>query len=273
MSGLSRKRNKEREFMEHRVEGGISFITGDWPLDSGKPVLIFIHGAGTSRLIWESQVEILSPCANTIAIDLPGHGASRGKGSDTIADYAKAVMDFAHQARITCPVLCGLSMGGAIVQHLLIHYAGRFPAGVLINTGARLKVLPMIFETIQKSYHDYVELTSTFAISKKNDSETLRKNVRACLQSTPEVVLGDFRACDAFDVMGQLGSIELPILVLTASDDMLTPQKYGTYLAENIKGAKRVNIEDAGHLSPIEKPREVNQAIRDFLESLTFGNG
>lgn len=259
--------------MEHLVEGEIGFIAGNWPLDSGKSTLIFIHGAGTSRLIWESQVEALSSYANTAAIDLPGHGTSQGKGKDTITDYARAVMDFIDVARIPRPVLCGLSMGGAIAQHLLIQHPGRFPAGILINTGARLKVLPMIFETIEKSYDEYVELTATFAVSQKNNSDDLKRKVRACLQSTPEVVLGDFRACDVFDIMGQLSLIDVPVLVITASDDILTPPKYGTYLAEHIKGAQRVNIEDAGHLSPMTKPIEVNNAIQSFLTRLSLQDG
>jgi pimeloyl-ACP methyl ester carboxylesterase len=93
------------------------------------------------------------------------------------------------------------------------------------------------------------------------------------LQSTPEVVLGDFRACDVFDIMGQLSLIDVPVLVITASDDILTPPKYGTYLAEHIKGALRVNIEDAGHLSPMTKPIEVNNAIQSFLTRLNLQDG
>jgi pimeloyl-ACP methyl ester carboxylesterase len=161
-------------------------------------------------------------------------------------------------------------MGGAIAQNLLINTPGRFPAGILINTGARLKVLPMIFETIGKSYDEYVKLSCTFAISMKNSAEDLTKRVTACLQSTAEVVLGDFRACDAFDVMGQLDLITVPVLVLTASDDILTPPKYGSYLAGNLKDAQLVNIEDAGHFSLIEKPIEINTAIHDFLMRLAL---
>jgi pimeloyl-ACP methyl ester carboxylesterase len=83
-------------------------------------------------------------------------------------------------------------------------------------------------------------------------------------------VLGDFQACDAFDVMGQLDLINVPVLVLTASDDILTPPKYGSYLAGNVKDAYSVNIDDAGHFSPIEKPIEVNNAIHGFLMRLAL---
>jgi pimeloyl-ACP methyl ester carboxylesterase len=256
--------------MEYRAAGEIGFITGKWPLDSHKPTLVFIHGAGASLHLWESQVEALSPYANTVAIDLPGHGTSQGKGRDSISDYAQAVNHFLDLVQVPRPIPCGLSMGGAITQNLLINTPGRFPAGILINTGARLKVLPMIFDTIGKSYDEYVKLSGTFAISQKNSTVDLSRRVEACLQSTAEVVLGDFRACDAFDVMGQLGLINVPVLVLTASDDILTPLKYGSYLAGNLKDAHSVNIEDAGHLSPIEKPLEVNNAIQGFLERLAL---
>ena len=254
--------------MEQHSAGEIGYITGKWPLDPNKPTLVFIHGAGTSRLIWEAQVEALLPYINTIAVDLPGHGTSQGMGRDNVSDYAQSVLGFIDSAKIPGPIPCGLSMGGAITQHLLIHHPNRFPGGVLINTGARLKVLPMIFETIQKSYAEYLELTCTFLVSQKNSTEELKGKILACMQSTADVVLGDFRACNAFDVMGQLSSINVPVLVLTASDDILTPPKYGAYLAENIKGACKVNIEDSGHVSPMEKPREVTRAIHDFLMGL-----
>jgi pimeloyl-ACP methyl ester carboxylesterase len=54
--------------------------------------------------------------------------------------------------------------------------------------------------------------------------------------------------------------------VLTASDDNLTPVKYGNYLGENIRNAQMANIEDAGHMSPLEKPDEVNKVISEFLQ-------
>jgi pimeloyl-ACP methyl ester carboxylesterase len=82
----------------------------------------------------------------------------------------------------------------------------------------------------------------------------------------PGVVKGDFTACNGFDVMQRLHEIKIPVLVLTASEDQLTPMKFGNYLAQQINGAKSVNIEDAGHLSPMEKPEEVTRAIREFLK-------
>jgi pimeloyl-ACP methyl ester carboxylesterase len=256
--------------MEYREIGGIGFISGHWPLDQDKPTLVFIPGAALTGIFWEPQVNYLKDVANTVALDLPGHGASQEPGKESISDYARSVINFIDLMEAPRPIPCGLSMGGAIAQQLLIHNRDRFPAGILINTGARLKVLPIIFETIQKNYDDFVEMLCVSAISTRSNAEKLRALIEACSKCRPDVVLGDFKACDSFDVMEKIGLIEVPVLVLTASDDNVTPVKYGIFLEKNIKNAELVNIEDAGHLSPIEKPHEVNRSIHDFLIKISF---
>jgi pimeloyl-ACP methyl ester carboxylesterase len=45
----------------------------------------------------------------------------------------------------------------------------------------------------------------------------------------------------------------------------LTPPKYSRFLADHIRDAMLVAIPDAGHLSPVERPAAVNQAIREWL--------
>ncbi|MBE9505001.1 MAG: alpha/beta hydrolase [Proteobacteria bacterium] len=252
--------------MENRQAGEFEFISDYWPLDPNKPTLVFIHGSGLTSIFWKSQVEALTEFANTVAIDLPGHGTSKGFGKDNITDYAQSVMEFIDQIEAPQPIPCGLSLGGAITQQLLLDYKEPFPAGILINTGARLRVNPVILETIEKNYDGFIDMTCTFAISGKSDTGKLRPEIEACMIREAEVTLGDFRACDAFDVMEKLSLIEVPVLVLTASDDNLTPVKYGNYLGENIRNAQMANIEDAGHMSPLEKPDEVNKVISDFLQ-------
>jgi pimeloyl-ACP methyl ester carboxylesterase len=254
--------------MERREIGGIGFISGHWPLDPDKLTLIFIPGAGLSSIFWEPQITCLKDIANTVALDLPGHGASQGSGKESISDYAQSVMDFIDLIEAPRPVPCGLSMGGAIAQQLLINHPNRFPAGILMNTGARLKVHPLIFQTIQRSYSAFVEMLCVSAVSIKSDVKKLRTVIQACSKCRPDVVFGDFIACDTFDVMEKLGLIEVPVLVLTGNDDNVTPFKYGIFLEKNIKNAKLVNIKDAGHLSPIEKPNQVNRSIHDFLSQI-----
>ncbi len=246
----------------------LGFAAGRWPLDASKPTLVFIHGSSNNRLFWRSQVQALVDVANTIAIDLPGHGISPGPGNDHVAGYAQTVMDFIDEAKIPHPIPCGLSLGGAITLQMLIDHGECFPAGILMNTGARLKVNPLIFETIQKDFDKFVESVVATGISGKSDADALRPTIQETSACNPEVAYGDYQACNRFDVMDRLHVIKTPVLVLTAADDVFTPVKYGNYLGEKIAGATVNFIEDAGHLSPLEKPDKVNNAIRHFLQQL-----
>ena len=46
----------------------------------------------------------------------------------------------------------------------------------------------------------------------------------------------------------------------------MTPPKYSQYLKESIGSADLTTIAGAGHLSPVEKPTEFNEAIVAFLD-------
>jgi pimeloyl-ACP methyl ester carboxylesterase len=252
--------------METREAGGIGFVSGGWPHDPSRSTLIFIHGSGGSNVLWEGQVAGLAGRANTVALDLPGRGLSRGQGLRRMADYAKAVMEFVDAIDAPRPVPCGLSLGGGVVLQLLLDDPGRFAGGVLIGTGARLRVMPVILEGIEKDYSTHLAGLS-LAASPKTDPEKLKPIMDANAQCPAQVALGDFIACDAFDVMERLGEIDVPILIVSGEDDALTPPKYADFLEKNIRHSRRTHIMDAGHLAPAEKPAEVNQAIADFLDA------
>jgi pimeloyl-ACP methyl ester carboxylesterase len=247
---------------------GIYYVSGHWPIDELKPTIIFIHGSGGSHVLWNNQVEALSPFANTIALDLPGHGQSKGEGKDNIPDYADVVRHFIESLGIDQPIPCGLSIGGAIALQLLIDKKQSYRGGILINTGARLKVMPMIFDTIKKDYNASIEATKLFAISEKTNPEKVEPLIEEMRKCGSETAYNDFKACDGFNVMEGLSSVDIPVLVMTAEDDKLTPPKYGLYLAEHIPQSSMAEISEAGHLSPLENGEKVNEAIIDFLKSL-----
>jgi pimeloyl-ACP methyl ester carboxylesterase len=240
---------------------------GRWPLDSAKATIVFIHGAGGSSAFWQAQVCGLDERVNAVAVDLPGHGRSGKSGKNKIEDYACVVAEFIRTMNLPKPIPCGLSMGGAITQQLLLDYPDRFEAGILISTGARLKVAPVIFESIEKDYSGFIDMIGKFAASNKTDPKLVQPFKDDTARCNPETTHGDFQACNDFDVMVRLSSINVPVLVVTAEDDMLTPPKYGEALKEGIKQATLVHIPEAGHIVPMEKPGEINVVITEFLGS------
>lgn len=254
--------------MQELKINGIEFVTGHWPLNQDIDTIVFIHGSGGTHVLWHAQVDVLADRMNTIAVNLPGHGGSDGPGKDRIEDYAKSVSNFIESLGVQKPVICGLSIGGAIVLQLLMDESEKYKAGIVVNSGARLKVMPLIFEMIETDYLKFVNSMYSFGASPKTDPAKVKPVADSMAACSPEVTRKDFTACNTFDAMGHLDKITTPLLVMTASEDQLTPVKYGQFLADRVSHATLATIADAGHLSPIEKPDDVSRAILAFINSL-----
>ena len=252
--------------MEERKTNGIGYLTSCWPLDPARSTIVFIHGAGGSNAFWQAQVEGLAKRANMVAIDLPGHGQSDGNGHDRIEDYARAVVGFINHIKMPSPIPCGLSLGGAITQQLLLDFPDLFKAGIIISSGSRLKVAPEIFNAIETDFNGYVDLIVKLATSDATEPGRVSSFKDITARCKSEVLIQDFRACDRFDVMQRLGEITSSVLVVSAEDDLITPPKYGEFMEKSIANASRIHIKDAGHIVPLEKPEEINSVIMEFLD-------
>ncbi|MDJ0803213.1 MAG: alpha/beta fold hydrolase [Desulfobacterales bacterium] len=244
---------------------GMAFLVGRPEARADAPTVVFVHGSGLAGEFWRRQLEDLSASLNTVAVDLPGHGRSDPPSLDSVAAYAAAVTAFIRERGFTRPIPCGLSLGGAIALQMLIDHPQTLAGGILIGTGARLRVQPEIFDLIAQDYPGFVALTARVAASPATPPARLAPVEALTAVCPPAVTAADYRACDRFDVMDRLTEINLPVLVICGADDKLTPVKYSDYLVGQIDGARRCIVPRAGHLAPVEQPAAVNAAIREFI--------
>lgn len=249
--------NKERIFY--------SEWDGD-PRDE-RPPLALIHGAGGTHLHWPPLLRRLRD-TDVYALDLPGHGHSPGRGRDTIAAYRDLILAWAEAMALRRFVLAGHSMGGAIGLDFGLHYPHRLAGLVLVGSGAKLRVHPTILQGVREDFPATAKLICDWACGDEIGEHTKRLFLRRLLEANPAVVLGDFLACDRFDVLQRLGEISVPTLVVVGTADRLTPPKYSEYLREHIPDAQLLLLEGAGHMVMLEQPAAVTAAIADFLAAL-----
>lgn len=244
---------------------GFGYLAGQEQPDPTKKNLLFIHGAGQNSHFWSRQVSGLAPHFNTFALDLPGHHRSEGPLSPTIADMARATLNFTDAAGLSSVVPCGLSMGGAVVLQLLLDNPVRFPEAVLANTGARLRVLPDIFEAVINDYDTYLHALFHFAVPPARRTPEVKEILSSATEKKNTPALNDLKACDIFDVMPRISEIQSRVLVMGAEKDMSTPLKYLHLLNDKIENSSLAVLEGCGHFSPIESPEEFNKTMTTFL--------
>ncbi len=237
------------------------------PEDINRTPLILVHGAGGDHLSWPSQLRRLSGY-RVFAPDLPGHGKSRGHGLQRVSDYGNAIAKWLRSLELPKVTLVGHSMGGAIALWLAVHHPELLRGLALISTGARLPVNLSLIEELSTSQGALTAVDKILDWSfSPNVPRSLVDAVRkAMLATRPSVLAGDFRACDAVDLTGDLAGIDLPTLVLVGSGDQMTPLKFSEELAAGIPEAELQIIPQAGHMLPLEDPDLVEEKLRRFLE-------
>ena len=251
------------------MAGAIHFSIHGGDLGDGSPPLVLIHGSGGNRLHWPPQLRRL-PNYPVFGLDLPGHGESPGDGETTIHDYVTRVIEWLEEQEIERAVLAGHSMGGAIAMTAALDEPDYVAGLVLVGTGGRLRVHEDILQVTANPlrFEEAVEIINTWAFSDQSPEKLVALAKMRMSETRPEVIHGDFMACNQFDILDRLSEIQAPALILCGEQDLLTPLKYARHLDEHIPESNLVVIEDAGHMVMLERPLKVVEAVEIFLASI-----
>jgi pimeloyl-ACP methyl ester carboxylesterase len=228
--------------------------------------LIFIHGSGDSGAIWAPLLALL-PDVETLAFDLPGHGArvaEPGPELMSVRDYAEDVYQALTSRGVDGGVIAGHSLGGAIALRLAVDHPDFARRIVLVGSGARLRVAPQFLEVARAAGPE--GSLSLTVIGFAPDHEDQARTLYATHPPTaPGMLYRDLAACDAFDMMAELGAISQPALLIVGEADRMTPVKYAEFLRQRLPQSELVVIPDAGHYALIERPEAVAGALRAWL--------
>jgi pimeloyl-ACP methyl ester carboxylesterase len=235
-------------------------------LTGGVPVVL-IHGAGENHLVWPAGLRQL-PEATVYAPDLPGHGQSSGGGRSTINDYADWLAQFLDAIDAPRAIVVGHSMGGAIAQLFALTYPVRISGLVLIASGGKLHIVPQLLDWSLNDLPAAADLMSRLEWGPSAPEQLVRSGRQQALANRPEVLHGDYLACDGFDVRDRLRAIKTPTLIVAGTVDQLTPIQYATFMAEQIRGARLVSVPDAGHMVMLEAETIVTYEVERFVKKI-----
>jgi pimeloyl-ACP methyl ester carboxylesterase len=230
-----------------------------------------------------SEPLLLIPGLNCTGALFAPQRAGLGKGREIlVADIGQddTIAGFAHRALADAPerfALAGLSMGGYVCLEILRQAPGRVTRLALLDTSARpdgeeatQRRLRLMRIAESGRFADVHPLLWDRLVqqTRRNDRD-LEGIVKAMMDETgPDAFVRQQRAIiGRMDSRPGLGSIDVPTLVLVGDDDVITPPAHARELAEGIPGAKLVEIHDCGHLSTLERPEPVNEALERWLEA------
>lgn len=238
--------------------------------------IIFIHGSGDNGRIWRSQTAYFQSSRSfspfhVHAIDLPGHGQRPDTlpATVTVQDYARAVYDIMNdELHLPHAIIAGHSLGGAIALSMALTYPQNVQGLILIGTGARLKVAPMLLEATRLTPDTARSMLAEWSMLPQNIPATWPAIASDQQADQPSMLYRDLAACNVFDCMQRLYEIQKPALILCGAQDRLTPPKYSEYLHQHLANSTLQVIDQAGHYVMREQPDAVNGSIEGWLQQL-----
>lgn len=245
---------------------------------SGMPLLL-LHGWPYDRTMWAGQLGGLAAYARVIAPDLRGVGGSTVRGPYTMDQYADDLVAFLASLGVSRAVVCGLSMGGYIAFAMLRRHRDCIRGLILADTRAtadtdetRANRARLIAQIEQEGMAAIAErqLHSSVARDTLERHAPLAESVRRMMLSVPaEGAIGALRAmAERPDSTPLLETIDVPTLVVGGAEDSITTPEVLRAMAASIRSSRIEILEQAGHISPLERPAAFNHVVSEYLGAL-----
>lgn len=242
----------------------------DGPQDA--PVIVLSNSLGTTRAMWQPQIEALTQHFRVLRYDTHGHGATRKNGKVTLAQLGEDVVALLDHLNIAKAWFCGISMGGLTGLWLGRFAPERFYGLVVANTAARIGDQASWLSRARAVRQEGMEVVAAGTAD--------RWFTHAFRQKTPEVVAalchqlthidaeGYAVCCEALaaaDLRAEVGQIAIPVLIVAGESDPVTTVADANFLHQQI-ATSEVVVLAASHLSNIEAPRAFSSALLGFIE-------
>jgi 3-oxoadipate enol-lactonase len=241
---------------------------------AGAPVLVLGNSLGTTRELWEPQLDALGQRFRLLRYEHRGHGGSPAPpGPYAISGLGADVLALLDDFEVGTAYYAGVSLGGMVGIWLAANAPDRVEALALCCTSACLQPAELWLDRaaavrsggLGSISKQVVGRWFTAAYEAAHPGTVARFVTTLEQDVIPEGYAGCCDAIAAMDLTPDLSAIGAPTLVLAAEHDPSTPPEHGRRIAELIPGARFELVSNAAHLASVERPDLTTMMILRFL--------
>ena len=245
------------------------------PAPAGRPTVVFSNSLGTDFRIWQAVIDALGPGYGYLLYDKRGHGLSDlGETPYTIATHAGDLAGLMDALGLRGAVICGLSVGGMIAQHLAAVRPDLTRALVLCDTAHRIGTPEMWQARLESLRRGGIAAVADGVLERWftppfRSGDAAFPGCRNMLLRQPAE--GYIATCEALrdaDLTATTARLALPVLCVAGDQDGSTPPEVVRSMADLIAGSRFHVIEGCGHIPCVEQPARLARLMADFLAGL-----
>jgi 3-oxoadipate enol-lactonase len=233
--------------------------------------VIYIHSLALDRSIWNPVVAELSGHADQLTVDCRGHGQSGRAGMPySIEQFADDIADVLDRVGWTSATVVGCSMGGCVAQAFAALYPSRTEAAVFVDTTAWYgSTAPDDWaQRAQAGREGGLAALLPFQLERwfGDDFRSTRPELMAALADVFTANDTDSYASTctmlgATDLRASAQDVTCPSMVVVGEDDHATPVPMARDLAERVGASRLLVVPGTRHLTPLENPTAVTEAL------------
>lgn len=244
------------------------------------PAVVLLHPFPVNHEFWLPVAEVLSTRYSLILPDLRGHGESEiGQGPATMEKHAADLARIMDDAEVGRAPLIGVSIGGYVIFEFWRKHRGRAAAMILCNTkapadgvearGARLNAANDVLDRGTEPFFESMIPKLLSRTTRETRPDLVEGALRMMRKMSPEGVAQVQRGMAARpDSVETLKTINVPTLLVTGDEDLLTGVNEGELMRQHIQGSVLRVIPKVGHYAAWEQPGDAAKILRQFLEGL-----
>ena len=240
-----------------------------------KNPIVFIHGVGLTKEIWEPQINFFKDY-NTLTYDLLGHGKTPLKKSKvSFEDFSKQLFKLINELNFKKIHLVGFSLGALIARHFASENNDKLSSLILLGsiykrTEEQKRVVKNRFEVakMNKSASKKAALKRWLSDEFTKKNPEIYKKIYSILEKNKRL---DFLKCyeifvNYVDDDNMLKKININTLITTGENDVGSTPEMSRNLSKMIQGSKFIEIKKGKHLCSIECVDDVNIAFKKFID-------
>ena len=240
-----------------------------------KNPIVFIHGVGLTKEIWEPQINFFNDY-NTLTYDLLGHGkTSLNKSQLSFQNFSDQLLNLINELNFNKIHLVGFSLGALIARHFSSKH------------NDRLKSLIIHGSIYKRTEEQKRVVQNRFEVAKTNKPASKQAAIRRWLsenfiKKNPDVYKKiysileknehkDFLKCyeifvNHIDDDNMLKKIKVNTLITTGENDVGSTPEMSKNLSKMIPKSKFIEIKEGKHLCGIECANDVNITFKGFID-------
>ena len=248
--------------------------------------VVLLHGHSLDRRMWDEQWKPMAKGHRVVRMDFRGYGRSSEQREDLQMTHVDDVITLMDSLHIGQAHVVGLSMGSFVAGDMLAMYPERLITCTMASGGIRSskgpsepmdsaesakrdqEIAALKEKGVERMKEEWIEALMSSGGSMR---ERMRKPLTQMIQDWTawqplhkEVRL--FYGKEAWARLKARGKVDVPVLMIRGANELKGKRKEPAELQYTTQG-RFVVVEDCGHMLNMERPKDFNRPILEFINS------